>query len=158
MFSGENSGYVIGADSVLGYARSAGPELYRTVVTRFPGFNWTVVVRQPTSIALAPIEGLTSVQSNLQSSQRQVLLILGVVVVVVFALAIVIAGMLSRAITRPLLDLRELADAVSKGDTSRTITVKSDDEIQDVAQAFERMRTSVSIIMKRIKEMKAAGR
>ena len=36
-----------------------------------------------------------------------------------------------------------------------TITVKSDDEIQDVAQAFERMRTSVSIIMKRIKEMKA---
>ena len=85
-------------------------------------------------------------------------MILGIVVVVVFILAILIAGMLSKAITRPLLDLRELADAVSKGDTSRTITVKSDDEIQDVAQAFERMRTSISIIMKRIKEMKAAGR
>jgi HAMP domain-containing protein len=55
-----------------------------------------------------------------------------------------------------LLDLRELADSVSKGDTSRTITVNSDDEIQDVAQAFERMRTSVSIIMKRIKDMKAS--
>jgi twitching motility protein PilJ len=158
VFTGENRGYVLSSGNVLGYARSAGAELYRTVVTRFPGFNWTVVVQQPTSIALAPIRGLTAVQANLQNSQRQVLLILAIVVVTVFVLAIVIAGMLSKAITRPLLDLRELADAVSKGDTSRTITVKSDDEIQDVAQAFERMRTSVSIIMKRIKEMKAGNR
>ena len=85
------------------------------------------------------------------------IIILFIVVVAVFMLAFFVAGVLSRAITRPLLDLRELADSVSKGDTSRTITVNSDDEIQDVAQAFERMRTSVSIIMKRIKDMKAGA-
>ncbi|HMB72605.1 MAG TPA: HAMP domain-containing protein [Gammaproteobacteria bacterium] len=155
VFSSENRGYVIGTGNVLGYAKSAGPELYRTVVTRFPGFNWSVIVQQPTSIALAPIEGLASVQDRLKNSQRQIIVILTIVLVIVFALAVFVAGMLSRTITQPLLDLRELADAVSKGDTSRTITVRSDDEIQDVAQAFERMRTSVSIIMKRIKEMKA---
>ncbi len=147
-------GYVLGSGQVLGYAKSAGPELYRTVVTRFPGFGWSVIVQQPTSIALAPIEGLLSVQASLQASKQQMVVILALVIVTVFVLAIVIAGMLSKAITQPLLDLRELADAVSKGDTSRTIVVNSDDEIQDVAQAFERMRTSVSIIMKRIKEMK----
>jgi twitching motility protein PilJ len=156
VFSARNKGYVLGAGNVLGYAKSAGPELYRTVVSRFPGFNWSVIVQQPTSIALAPIEGLTSVQASLQSSKQQVIIILVIVVVIVFALAVFVAGLLSKTITRPLLDLRELADSVSKGDTSRTITVNSDDEIQDVAQAFERMRTSVSIIMKRIKEMKAA--
>jgi HAMP domain-containing protein len=156
VFSSENRGYVIGTGNVFGYARSAGPELYRTVVTRFPGFNWSVIVQQPTSIALAPIEGLATVQASLKTSQRQILFILAAVLLIVFALAIVVAGMLSRTITRPLLDLRELADAVSKGDTSRTITVNSNDEIQDVAQAFERMRTSISIIMKRIKEMKAS--
>ncbi|NCF37974.1 MAG: HAMP domain-containing protein [Gammaproteobacteria bacterium] len=155
VFSARNKGYVLGTGNVLGYAKSAGPELYRTVVTRFPGFNWSVIVQQPTSIALAPIEGLSAVQNSLQSSKQQILIILAVVVVLVFILAFFVAGVLSKAITRPLLDLRELADAVSKGDTSRTITVNSDDEIQDVAQAFERMRTSVSIIMKRIKEMKA---
>ena len=156
VFSARNRGYVLGTGDVLGYAKSAGPELYRTVVTRFPGFNWSVVVQQPTSIALAPIEGLSTVQASLQTSKQQVIAILVIVVVVVFILAFFVAGVLSRTITRPLLDLRELADSVSKGDTSRTITVNSDDEIQDVAQAFERMRTSVSIIMKRIKEMKAS--
>ena len=155
VFSARNKGYVLGSGNVLGYAKSAGPELYRTVVTRFPGFNWSVIVQQPTSIALAPIKGLSTVQSSLQTSKQQVIVILAIVVVIVFVLAFFVAGMLSNAITRPLLDLRELADSVSKGDTSRTITVNSDDEIQDVAQAFERMRTSVSIIMKRIKEMKA---
>ncbi len=154
VFSTKNRGYVLGSGQVLGYAKSAGAELYRTVVTRFPGFGWSVIVQQPTSIALAPIKGLQSVQDSLQASKQQMVVILALVIVTVFVLAIVIAGMLSKAITQPLLDLRELADAVSKGDTSRTIVVNSDDEIQDVAQAFERMRTSVSIIMKRIKEMK----
>jgi len=155
VFSARNKGYVLGETDILGFAKSAGPELYHTVVTRFPGFNWSVIVQQPKSIALAPIEGLTSVQASLQTSKQRVIVILIIVVVIVFVLAILVAGMLSKAITRPLLDLRELADSVSKGDTSRTITVNSDDEIQDVAQAFERMRTSVSIIMKRMKEMKA---
>ena len=155
IFSSEARGYVISSSDVYGFAKSAGPELYRTVVTRFPGFSWTVVVQQPTSIALAPIDGLATVQSGLKTSQQQIIAILVIVLIVVFVLAFFIAGLLSKTITRPLMDLRELADAVSKGDTSRTITVKSDDEIQDVAQAFERMRTSVSIIMKRIKEMKA---
>ncbi len=154
VFSARNKGYVLGSGQVLGYAKSAGPELYRTVVTRFPGFNWTVLVQQPTSIALAPIEGLSAVQASLQTSKRQVIVILTVVVLAVFALAFFIAGMLSKAITKPMLDLRELADSVSKGDTSRTISVNSDDEIQDVAQAFERMRTSVSIIMKRMRDMR----
>jgi len=154
VFSARNKGYVLGSGQVLGYAKSAGPELYRTVVTRFPGFNWSVLVQQPTSIALAPIEGLSTVQTSLQTSKRQVIVILSVVVLAVFALAFFIAGMLSKAITQPMLDLRELADSVSKGDTSRTISVNSDDEIQDVAQAFERMRTSVSIIMKRMRDMR----
>lgn len=154
VFSARNKGYVLGSGQVLGYAKSAGPELYRTVVTRFPGFNWSVVVQQPTSIALAPIEGLSTVQTSLQTSMRQMIIILSVVLLAVFALAFFVAGMLSKTITRPLLDLRELADSVSKGDTSRTIAVNSNDEIQDLAQAFERMRTSVSIIMKRMKDMR----
>ncbi len=157
VFSKQSKGYILGGDEALGYASSAGPELYRTVVSRFPGFNWSVLVQQPTSIALASIDGLLTVQSSLESLKQRMMIILIILVVAVFTLAFFLASALSRAITRPLLELRELADAVSKGDTSRTITVSSDDEIQDVVQAFERMRTSISIILKRIKDMKSAS-
>ena len=92
---------------VLGFAKSAGPELYRTVVTRFPGFNWVVMVQQPTSVALAPIQGVSTVQDSLKSSKQQMIIILVIVIILVFMLAIFIAGMLSKMITRPLLDLRE---------------------------------------------------
>ena len=157
VFSGSRRGYVLDSSQIIGYARSAGPELYRPVVVRFPGFDWTVMVQQPTSVALAPIDGLASVQADLLASSRQMLIILGVVVLVVFVVAILIASMLSRAITRPLMNLRDLADAVSKGDISHTIRVDSDDEIKDVAQAFERMRTSISIILKRMADMRRKG-
>lgn len=154
-FGNQRSGYVLGDQQVLGYARSAGAELYGSVVARFQGFNWTVLVQQPTAIALAPIEGLSGIQKSLSDSQKKVLYVLAGVVALVLVLAIVVAGFLSRGIIEPLLELRELADAVSKGDTSRTTQMRSDDEIHDVAMAFERMRASVSIILKRYKMLKA---
>ena len=63
-----------------------------------------------------------------------------------------LANVMSRKITVPLFKLRELAERVSKGDTSKTIEVKSDDEIKDLAIAFERMRKSISIAMRKIRE------
>ena len=155
VFSGEPSGYVLAGDRIRGFAQSAGPELYRTVVSRFPGFNWTVVVEQPTSLALAPIEGLVKVQASLDQSKLRTTIVIVIVSLLVVAAAVLVAGMLSRAITSPLMALRDLADAASKGDIKRSIEIDSDDEIQDLAQAFERMRTSVSIILSRMKKARA---
>lgn len=152
---GESSGYVIGEQTVLGYAHSAGAELYGEMVDRFSGFNWVVIVQQPTSIALAPIQGLTAVQDRLSESQENILLILIIVTVVIFVLAIIIAGVLAKGITVPLLQLSEHADAISKGDMSRTIDINSDDEIGDVADSLKRLMTSLSIILNRYKALKA---
>lgn len=151
---GQDSGYVIGEQSVLGYAHSAGAELYKETVDRFGGFNWVVLVQQPTKVALAPIQGLTAVQDRLSESQKNIFLILGIVTVVIFVLAIIIAGILARGITVPLLQLSEHADAISKGDMSRTIDINSDDEIGDVADSLKRLMTSLSIILNRYKALK----
>jgi methyl-accepting chemotaxis protein PixJ len=155
VFGGQPNGYVIGGQRVLGYAHSAGAELYKSVVGRFQGFNWVVIVQQSTEVALAPIHGLASIQNSLTRSQQIMVYVLGSAVVVVFFLAIIMAGILSNRIVSPLLELRDHADAVSKGDTSRKIDISSNDEIQDLAMAFQRLLTSLTIIIKRYKVLKS---
>ena len=153
-FGNRRNGYVIGAQKVLGYSQSAGAELYKAVVDRFRGFNWVVLVQQSTSVALAPIRGLTGIQSNLAKSQQTVVYVLGTVIVMVFILATIMARILSSGIINPLLVLRDHADAISKGDTSRVIKIQSNDEIEDVATALDRLLTSLSIVIKRYKALK----
>jgi HAMP domain-containing protein len=65
------------------------------------------------------------------------------------------AGILSSRIISPLLELRDHAEAVSKGDTTRKINISSNDEIQDLAMAFQRLLTSLTIIVQRYKALKA---
>ena len=155
VFGAQPSGYVIGERKVFGYAHSAGAELYKPVVDRFQGFNWVVVVQQPTDVALAAIHGLAGIQSSLARSQQNIIYVLGTVFILVFVLAIIMAGILSSRIISPLLELREHADAVSKGDTTRKISVSSNDEIQDLAVAFQRLLTSLTIIVQRYKALKS---
>ena len=154
-FGNQPSGYIIGDQKVLGFAHSAGAELYKSVVDRFQGFNWVVVVQQSTEVALAPIRGLASIQSSLATSKQNIVYVLGTIVIVVFILAIVMAGILSSRIISPLLELREHAEAVSKGGTSHKINISSNDEIEDLAVAFQRLLTSLTIIVKRYKVLKS---
>ena len=63
--------------------------------------------------------------------------------------------MLAKGITVPLIRLSEHANAISKGDMSRTIDINSDDEMGDMANALKRVITSLSIILNRYKELKA---
>jgi methyl-accepting chemotaxis protein PixJ len=155
VFSGLNKGYEIGDSQVVGYAKSAGAELYRSIARRFRGFDWTVVVQQPTNIALAPLDGLNAVQDNLNRSKLNTTIAIGAASVLVLIIAILVAGFLSHKVTQPLMLLRDLADAASRGDITQSVAVDTDDEFQDLAKAFERMRTSLSIMMTRLKKSNA---
>ena len=155
IFGNQRNGYVLGKQLVMGYSHSAGAEMYKTVVDRFQGFNWVVLVKQPTDIALAPIRGLNDIRGSLERSQRNIVYVLGSVIAGVFVLAIIIAGLLARGIIRPLMELREHAEAVSKGDLVRKMKIDSNDEIGDVARALDRLLTSLSIIVDRYKALKA---
>jgi twitching motility protein PilJ len=150
-FADRDKGYVLGADRVLGFAR-LDSGTYGNLVPNFDGFDWVVLVEQPTSIAYAPIRGLSVVQEGLESSKQVIVVVLLAAVIFVALISMALANVMSRKITVPLFKLRELADRVSKGDTSKTIEVKSDDEIKDLAIAFERMRKSISIAMRKIRE------
>ena len=83
---------------------------------------------------------------------------MAIVTTVIFVLSVFVAGILAKGITVPLLQLSEHADAISKGDMSRTIDINSDDEIGDVADSLKRLMTSLSIILNRYKALKAKSK
>lgn len=62
--------------------------------------------------------------------------------------AVIVARVLSSTMTAPLIYLTQAADRLSKGDMNTEIQINSGDEIQSLAEAFERLRESVKLLMK----------
>lgn len=60
----------------------------------------------------------------------------------------------AQRVAQPIADLVKVADAISLGDLSRPVPVKSNDEIGDLAQALERMRLSLEAAMDRLRRRK----
>jgi HAMP domain-containing protein len=90
---------------------------------------------------------------NIQSLTLQRSLVVIGAITIIFALLFVIVNLLvRRLILVPVLEITEVAKAVSKGDIQREIsTEKRNDEIADLASSFELMRRSLLTAMKRMK-------
>ncbi len=149
------SGYDISETEVTGFARSAGQEHYGDAVQGFQGFNWVAIVTEPTASALTPIRDLTKVQSDLAKSRKNMLIYSAIAIVLISIVAMILAHMLSSKIIAPLQKLQDAAERVAKGDTTQSVSIKSNDEIEDLAQIFDRMRNSVSILMARYRKVQA---
>jgi PAS domain S-box-containing protein len=63
--------------------------------------------------------------------------------IIISAVVVGIAFYVSRTISRPIVQLRNAVDRISKGDYNYTVDIKSSDEIGHLAQHFDQMRKSV---------------
>jgi two-component system, cell cycle sensor histidine kinase and response regulator CckA len=87
-----------------------------------------------------------------QDVRGTVLTIVGLITLclsVGIAMSIIIA---SKAI-RPLLDLRSIADEISRGHLDTPVSVQSDDEVGELARSLERMRASLKAAMVRLNKV-----
>ena len=85
-------------------------------------------------------------------SLKRSLIVIGAITVLFAVLFIVVNMLVKRLILVPITDITEVAKAVSKGDINRVVTVaERNDEISDLAQAFELMRRSLITAMKHLK-------
>lgn len=110
------------------------------LVTRL---GWVVIVQQETSEAFAPVN----------EAVRSAVMVVGGVA----ALALLAALLLARALTGPIRRLTEVADAISRGETSTQIAeVNRGDEIGGLARAIDRMRVSIDVAMKRLRRNSGA--
>ena len=71
------------------------------------------------------------------------------------AIALLLGIFLSRTLTRPIRELTRATHAVSQGDLSQQVTVHSNDELGELAQAFNKMSTELSRSVNTRKQMTA---
>lgn len=95
---------------------------------------WRDVIGVETRIALLPI------------AASIVVLLLGIT-----GMFIVVA----RRLNRPLLDLVEQADRISRGDFTVRLSLKRTDEIGDIARSIERLRASLHAVVRRLDQEKS---
>src|SRR5215207_8175691 len=70
-------------------------------------------------------------------------------------IALVLGVVLSRTLTRPIGELTRATQAVSEGDLSQQVPVRSNDELGELAQAFNKMSTELSRSVNARKQMTA---
>jgi HAMP domain-containing protein len=140
---GEASGYEIGGGNVGGYAFTYFGEAQTfAALTGFTGVQWTVMAEQPEEVAFAPLDNLVALED---STNNMVYTLAGVILAVALG-ALGMAFFLSRSITRPVTELRDVADKVSLGDLQVTVPKSSNDEIGDLAESFQRLVVSVRFL------------
>jgi len=99
----------------------------------------------------APFEGTPRELQFIQRINR--LLFFGALIGAVIAL--MLGVILSRTLTRPIRELTRATHAVSEGDLSQQVSVRSNDELGELAQAFNRMSSELSRSVNARKQMTA---
>jgi signal transduction histidine kinase len=100
-----------------------------TASAPIPRLGWIVLVQVPETEALAPVRS-----SLIQTSA---LLALGLL------LAVIVGTVLARRMVIPIKRLQLGAERLGSGDLSQRITIKTGDEIEDLAKRFNSMATRV---------------
>lgn len=110
------------------------------------GFNW-----QLNEIVGAQIISVPARQ--VVNSATQAFTLLMGIFVAVFAIAILaVNSLLRRFVVRPLSRMAHVADVVSTGDMGAEFEYQTQDEVGDIAQAFNRMKVSLSMAMQMLEK------
>lgn len=87
----------------------------------------------------------------IQKANKSSVLIIGIVSIVFVAAIVLVNMFLNRQIVRPLKRITRMAEAVSTGHMEVDFDQVSNDEIGNLARAFKRMKLSLEMAMKRLK-------
>jgi HAMP domain-containing protein len=94
-----------------------------------PSLKWGLVTKMDSSEAQKPINHM-----------KNQLLIL---VIILITVTVLLAAFISKGIVNPLRELKEAAEGISRGKLDVKVNVKSDDEVGDLADSFERMVAAI---------------
>ncbi len=126
--------------------------------------NWSMGVIMPVEEIIAPA---LATQSKMQADtaiagehiRKHIGRVQGILLGVFTAMTLVISILaygLSRKITKPILKLDEGAKAIGGGDLDYQLEVKTGDEIEELADAFNKMTSDLKICIENLRETTAA--
>ena len=147
VFGAEHSGGVADEGWTTGYSRTANGDFYADFSRglRFDGFHWGVVVQSQAGGALAGIDAVTE---RLGAWHRHYALILGGGAVILVLLVGGIGRWMGGRTARPIRELRALAVDVSTGAAVGEVKLTTNDELSEIADAFNRMRSSLQVMIR----------
>lgn len=100
--------------------------------------DWAVFIELPIMEAYQPV--IKNILSALLA------------VMISFAIAVLIGAFLSKKITKPIIDLKNAARLISKGELDTVINVNSRTEIGELADDFNRMVSNINTLVTNIKQ------
>ena len=87
---------------------------------------------------------------TVQNDVRSTLLPIIGLIVLCLALSIILSIMLASKTIRPILDLKAIADDISRGRLDTSVAIQSNDEVGELGRSLERMRASLKAAMSRL--------
>lgn len=148
VFEAEHSGHVAGDEWVTGYSRTASGESYADLTSdfRFGGFDWGVVVQGRESGRVSA--GLEAVAERIGAWRGNYAAILGGGTLVLGLIIGLIGWWVASRLTRPIRDLHARTMEVSLGTSNSEVKLATNDELSEIADAFERMRRSLLLAVR----------
>ncbi len=141
--SGSSDG---GAVFLTAHARTAGADLYSSVVPRFTGFDWLVIIQRPLRGVLAPLKPLATLAGEVTSWPSLLGTGLAVVSVFVVATALVMCLVLSRRWTTDIAAITAFVQGVARGEPSNrpsTLHARDFAELDDAVHKLYRVLVAV---------------
>lgn len=89
-------------------------------------------------------------EETVQDDMRATLLPIVGLIVACLALGVGLSIMLASKTIRPILDLKTVADEISRGRLDTTVSIQSNDEVGELGRSLERMRASLKAAMIRL--------
>ena len=90
----------------------------------------------------------------MDTASKNTFYFMGIVLLFFAILTLIINFLFGRVILKPINKLSEVANKISVGELNAEIDVSSEDEIGNLANSFERMRTSINMAFDRLKKRK----
>lgn len=129
------------ANLIVGYAHTSGSDFYDVPaqLSGFRGAGWGVTVAQPEESALQVISSLIETSLAFARLPDQLIQSFTVLTLIVAAVGVAGAIVLSGSIIRPLLQLNQMSRQVQDGDLDTSLKVTTRDEIGELGHAFNAM-------------------
>lgn len=89
-------------------------------------------------------------EETVQKDMRATLLPIIGLIIACLALGVGLSIMLASKTIRPILDLKAIADEISRGRLDTTVSIQSNDEVGELGRSLERMRASLKAAMTRL--------
>jgi HAMP domain-containing protein len=89
-------------------------------------------------------------EETVQDDMRSTLLPIVGLIVACLALGIGLSVVLASKTIKPILDLKAIADEISRGRLDTTVSIQSNDEVGELGRSLERMRASLKAAMTRL--------